>query len=253
MADGKVKNISTFVPYNIEVMNLFYVPDIEGDYYTLDPDESKHCIRVLRFTEGDPVSIVDGRGNWYNGVIDRADVKGCGIKVLEKIEQYGKRPCRLHLAIAPTKNIDRTEWMLEKCTEMGIDAFTLLNTAHSERKAVKEERLEKVIVAAMKQSLKAYLPELNPMTDFRKFVTSCKEARKYIAHCHQGVKKRLDEVYQPGDDVVILIGPEGDFSTEEIALAEKHGFVAVTLGTSRLRTETAGIVACHSIDFMNKI
>lgn len=118
---------------------------------------------------------------------------------------------------------------------------------------MKEERLEKVIVAAMKQSLKAYLPRLNPMTDFRQLVTSCREPHKFIAHCNEGDKKRLDEVYRPGEDVVILIGPEGDFSEEEVVLARHHGFVPVTLGTSRLRTETAGIVACHSIDFMNHV
>ena len=145
-------------------MNLFYTPDIVGQYYTLSPEESKHCIRVLRFTEGEPVSLVDGRGNWYNGVIDRPDARGWGVKVLEKMTNYGCRSFRLHLAIAPTKNIDRIEWMLEKCTEIGIDEITLLNTEHSERKVVKEERLEKVIIAAMKQSLKAYLPKLNSLT-----------------------------------------------------------------------------------------
>lgn len=234
-------------------MHLFYTPGIEGNYHTLDPDESKHCVRVLRLTEGEPVSLVDGRGNWYNGVIDRAEVKGCGIKVTEKIEGCGRRDFHLHLAVAPTKNIDRTEWLLEKCTEMGIDEITMLNTAHSERKVVKDERLEKVVVAAMKQSLKAYMPRMNPMADFARFVAGRPETCKFIAHCRAGEKKRLDEVYEPGNDVVILIGPEGDFSEEEVALAEKAGFVAVTLGTSRLRTETAGIVACHSIDFMNKV
>lgn len=234
-------------------MHLFYTPDIEGDYYTLNPEESKHCVRVLRFEQGEPVSLVDGRGNWYNGMIDRADARGCGVRILEKIARYGCRPFRLHIAVAPTKNIDRIEWMLEKCTEMGIDEITMLHTEHSERKVVKEERLEKVIVAAMKQSLKACLPKLNAVADFRKFIPACGETQKLIAHCHEGLKKRLDEVYIPGNDVVILIGPEGDFSEDEVTWAEKHGFVPVTLGTSRLRTETAGIVACHSIDFMNKV
>lgn len=234
-------------------MNLFYTPDIEGDYYTLNPEESKHCIRVLRFTAGEPVALVDGRGNWYNGIIDRPDAKGCGVRITEQIGRYGERPFHLHLAIAPTKNIDRIEWMLEKCTEIGIDEITLLNTEHSERKVVKEERLEKVIIAAMKQSLKAYLPRLNPMTDFRKFIPSCTETQKLIAHCHAGDKKRLDDIYRPGQDVVILIGPEGDFSETEVSLAAGAGFTAITLGNSRLRTETAGIVACHSVNFINKI
>lgn len=234
-------------------MNLFYTPDIDGDYYVLSPEESRHCVRVLRFTDGEPVGLVDGKGNWYNGVIDRAEVKGCGVRIVEKKTAWGQRPFRLHLAVAPTKNMDRTEWMLEKCTEMGIDEITLLNSEHSERKVVKNERLEKVIVAAMKQSLKAYLPRLNPVTGFKQVVTGSCEPQKFIAHCRDGEKKRLDEVYTPGRDVIILIGPEGDFSAEEVALAEEHGFVPITLGTSRLRTETAGIVACHSINFMNRV
>ena len=234
-------------------MHLFYTPDIEGDIYTLNADESRHCVRVLRLGAGEAVSLVDGKGTWYEGVIERAEVGGCEIRITDRRELYGRRNFHLHLAVAPTKNIDRIEWMLEKCTEMGIDEITLLHAAHSERKVVKEERLEKVIVAAMKQSLKAYLPRLNPMTDFRQLVTSCREPHKFIAHCNEGDKKRLDEVYRPGEDVVILIGPEGDFSEEEVVLARHHGFVPVTLGTSRLRTETAGIVACHSIDFMNRV
>lgn len=234
-------------------MHLFYTPDIEGMDYTLSAEESKHCVRVLRLAEGENVSLVDGRGNWYNGVVALADPKGCRVRCHEKIECFGQRSFHLHVAIAPTKNIDRIEWMLEKCTEMGIDEITMLNTAHSERKTVKDERLQKVIVSAMKQSLKAYLPKLNPMTGFKSFVASCGEEQKFIAHCNEGVKKRLDEVYRPGKDVVILIGPEGDFSVEEVVLAEKSGFVSITLGQSRLRTETAGIVACHSIDFMNRV
>lgn len=234
-------------------MHLFYTPDLSGEEYILSPEESKHCVRVLRFTEGEPVSLVDGRGNWCEGVIDKADPKGCRVKITGKKEQYGRRPFHLHLAIAPTKNIDRIEWMLEKCTEIGIDEISLLNTDHSERKVVKEERLEKVIIAAMKQSLKAYLPRLNPMAGFREFVASCTETQKLIAHCREGEKKRLDEVYIPGNDVVILIGPEGDFSEEEVNEAGKYGFVPVSLGTSRLRTETAGLVVCHSVNFMNKV
>lgn len=233
-------------------MHLFYTPDIEDQDYTLSPEESKHCVRVLRYAEGEPVVLVDGRGNWYDGVISRADVRGCEVKIIKKTGQYGRRPVHLHLAVAPTKNMDRMEWMLEKCTEMGIDEVTLLDTIHSERKVVKTERLEKVIVAAMKQSLKAYLPRLNAVTNFKKFVAESGRGQLFIAHCHPGEKKRLDEVYQPGKDAVILIGPEGDFSAEEVALAEAKGFIPISLGQSRLRTETAGIVACHSINFMNK-
>lgn len=234
-------------------MHLFYTPDIEGDIYTLNPEESKHCVRVLRLSEGMSVALVDGCGNWYDGMIQRADAKGCRVEIIKKTENYGRRPFRLHLAVAPTKNMDRTEWMLEKCTEMGIDEITMLDTEHSERKVVKDERLEKVVVAAMKQSLKAYLPRLNPMTELGRFVRECRETQKFIAHCHEGEKQRLDEVYRPGNDVVILIGPEGDFSGKEVRMALDAGFIPVSLGNSRLRTETAGIVACHSIDFLNKV
>lgn len=234
-------------------MHLFYTPDIQGMTYMLNPEESKHCVRVLRLTEGEEISLVDGKGNWYNGVITLADAKGCRVECREKIENFGCRDFRLHLAVAPTKNIDRIEWMLEKCTEMGVDEITMLSTAHSERKVVKDERLEKVIISAMKQSLKAYLPKLNPMTDFKRFIVSGRETQKFIAHCNEGEKKRLDELYRPGNDVVILIGPEGDFSDEEVKMAFQSGFMPVTLGQSRLRTETAGLVACHSIDFMNRV
>lgn len=234
-------------------MNIFYTPDITDDDYTLSAEESKHCVRVLRMAEGESVVLVDGRGNRYDGEIDRAEAKGCRVRILRRTEHYGSRPFRLHLAIAPTKQMERMEWMVEKCTEMGIDAVTMLATEHSERREVKTERLDKVAVAAMKQSLKAYLPEVHPMTEFRRFVASCTETQRFIAHCREGEKKRLDEACRPGEDAVVLIGPEGDFSAEEVAFAEEHGFVPVTLGTSRLRTETAGIVACHSINFMNKV
>lgn len=234
-------------------MHLFYTPDIDGKFYTLNPEESKHCVKVLRLVEGDAISIIDGKGTFYNCLIVKADAKACGVECVEKKENFDKRNFRLHIAIAPTKNIDRIEWFLEKCTEIGVDEITLLCTAHSERKVVKDERLEKVVISAMKQSLKAYLPRLNPMTDFSKFVKSCGESRKFIAHCNDGEKKRLDETYVMGEDVVILIGPEGDFSVEEVTLAEKMGFQPISLGKSRLRTETAGIVACHSINFMNKV
>ena len=234
-------------------MHLFYTPDIEGDIYTLNADESRHCVRVLRLGAGEAVSLVDGKGTWYEGVIERAEVRGCEIRITDRRELYGRRNFHLHLAVAPTKNIDRIEWMLEKCTEMGIDEITLLHAAHSERKVVKEERLEKVIISAMKQSLKAYLPRLNPMIEFSCFVKNNQNSLKCIAHCDEGNKKSLQEIYTPGQNATILIGPEGDFSGNEITLALANNFIPVTLGESRLRTETAGIVACHSINFINEI
>lgn len=234
-------------------MHLFYTPDINGEKYILPEEESKHCTKVLRLETGDEVCLVDGRGGFYRCEIIRPEAKRCEVRCLEKKEHYGKRNFHLHIAIAPTKNIERIEWFLEKCTEIGIDEITPLLCEHSERKIIKPDRLEKVIVSAMKQSLKAYLPSLNPLTEFQVFIEEKRKGVKYIAHCDDGNKKRLDEIYTPGNDVTILIGPEGDFSEKEILSALSHQFSPISLGESRLRTETAGIVACHSINFMNRI
>lgn len=233
-------------------MHLFYTPDIEGERYTLPEEESKHCVRVLRLEAGAPIVLIDGRGGFYRCEIVQPNAKHCEVRCVEKIEEYGKRDYRVHVAIAPTKNIERIEWFLEKCTEIGIDEITPLLCDHSERKVIKEDRLEKVIISAMKQSLKAYLPRLHPMTPFDSFVKQEREGVKCIAHCDEDNKKRLDESYDPTRPITVLIGPEGDFSSREIALAKENGFVPVTLGNSRLRTETAGIVACHSINFIQE-
>lgn len=234
-------------------MHIFYTPDINSQNYILSKEESVHCVKVLRLTNGDKISLIDGKGNLYRAEITNSNPKKCEVTCVEKIEDYGKRNFHLHIAMAPTKNMDRTEWMLEKCTEMGIDEVTMLNCRYSERKVIKEERIKKVVVSAIKQSLKAYMPILNGMTDFRCLVESSKEKFKFIAHCNDGDKSRLDEIYVENGDALILIGPEGDFSKEEVEFAIKHGFKAITLGTSRLRTETAAIAACHTINFLNKL
>ena len=156
------------------------------------------------------------------------------------------------MAVAPTKNIDRFEWFLEKSTEIGIDEITPLLTEHSERKIIKPERLEKVIIAAMKQSLKAYKPKLNELTPFRKIIAANSFEEKYIAHCYDGEKQGLKTIAGKGKNILILIGPEGDFSTDEIKVARETGFTEISLGNSRLRTETAGVVACHIINLVNE-
>ena len=234
-------------------MHIFYTPDINSENYILSKEESGHCVKVLRLNNGDKISLIDGRGTLYKAKITNANPKKCEVTCIEKLEDYGKRNFHLHIAMAPTKSMDRTEWMLEKCTEMGIDEITMLNCRYSERKVIKEERLQKVVVSAVKQSLKAYMPVLHGMTDFKKIVESCGEKYKFIAHCNEGDKNRLDEIYIENEDVVILIGPEGDFSKEEVKFAMEHGFKAITLGTSRLRTETAAIAACHTINMINKV
>lgn len=236
----------------IRIMHLFYTPDISGELYVLPEEESRHCIRVLRLESGDPLFLIDGKGGLYHCRISRPDPRHCEVLCHKKIEQWGKRDYSIHLAVAPTKNIERFEWLLEKCTEIGMDEITPLLCEHSERKIIKPERLEKVIVSAMKQSFKAYLPVLHPLTPFDEFVKQPSSSLKCIAHCDEGEKKGIGHVYSSGESIRIMIGPEGDFSPREISLAKENGYQAITLGESRLRTETAGIVACAHVHFVNE-
>lgn len=232
-------------------MQIFYTPDI-ALRAELPEEEAGHCIRVLRLTEGDEILLTDGKGMFYKAAISRAHPKHCEVDILESWQQPALWNFQLHIAVAPTKNMDRMEWFAEKATEIGIDAITCLNCRFSERKEVKLARLEKILVSAMKQSQKATLPVLTGMTDFRTFVTQPFDGRKFIAHCEEGDKKLLKQLYQPGENALVLIGPEGDFSPEEIELALKNGFLPISLGESRLRTETAALVACHTIHVLNQ-
>ena len=233
-------------------MQLFYIPDISGAEVILNETESKHAIRVLRLKEGDEIELIDGKGGFYKARIQNANPKKCQLSIIESQTDFGKKDFHLHIAIAPTKNIDRTEWFLEKCTEIGIDEVTPLLSEHSERKVIKPERLEKILVSAMKQSVKAYLPKLNGLTKLSDLLSQATETKKFIAHCNEGEKQHLKNVVKPGDKVLILIGPEGDFSPEEVALALENGFEAISLGNARLRTETAGVVACHIVNLANE-
>ena len=233
-------------------MQLFYVPNISGAEVILDETESRHAVKVLRLSTGDSVQLIDGKGNFYEAEISNAHPKKCKLSILKTIHEFGKRYFQIHIAIAPTKNIERFEWFLEKCTEIGIDEITPILCDHSERKAIKPERLEKILVSAIKQSLKAYLPKLNELTSFKDFIPGSTTKNKYIAHCYDGNKIHLTNENLKNEDVLILIGPEGDFSLEEVEFAKNHGFKEITLGTSRLRTETAGIVACHIINLANE-
>lgn len=232
-------------------MQLFYIPNLSGGEVILNETESKHAIRVLRLTEGNQVQLIDGIGGFYDAVISNANPKKCKLLITNSIQGFEKRNFKLHIAIAPTKNIDRFEWFLEKCTEIGIDEITPLLSEHSERKVIKPERLEKILVAAMKQSLKAYLPKLNPITNYTEFISGSEYQNKFIAHCNDGDKIHLKNCIKKGEDTLILIGPEGDFSNEEVELAKENGFKEISLGTARLRTETAGVVACHIVNLMN--
>ncbi len=232
-------------------MQLFYVPNISGAKVILNETESKHAIRVLRLSVDDTVQLIDGEGGFYEAIISDAHPKKCQLTITKSQADFEKRNFKLHIAIAPTKNIDRFEWFLEKCTEIGIDEITPLLSEHSERKVVKPERLEKILIAAMKQSLKATLPKLNQLTGLNDVLTNSTYKNKYIAHCNKGEKTHFKDCIIVGEDAFILIGPEGDFSHEEVELAKQNGFQGISLGNARLRTETAGVVACHIANLLN--
>ncbi|MCF8298441.1 MAG: 16S rRNA (uracil(1498)-N(3))-methyltransferase [Saprospiraceae bacterium] len=234
-------------------MNLFYTPDITDDFYSLNEEESRHCKKVLRLKTGDSIHLTDGVGGLYEAEIIDDFSKQLKVKILKTINEFGKRDFRIHIAIAPTKNINRFEWFLEKATEIGIDEITPVICNHSERKVIKHERLNKVLTSAIKQSLKAYHPVLNSVTSFNDLVKKDFNGQKFIAHCEDNKKENLKNLYKFGNDVLVLIGPEGDFSSKEIQLAKKAGFIPISLGESRLRTETAGIVACHTVNLTNDV
>ena len=201
---------------------------------------------------GDEVMLTDGKGCFYKAVISAATGKRCQVKVTETIEQEPLWNGHLHLAMAPTKNMDRIEWLAEKATEIGFDELSFLNCRYSERKVIKTERVEKIVVSAVKQSLKARKPVVNEMMDFARFVKQDFAGQKFIAHCNEGEKPLLKEILVPGEDALVLIGPEGDFSPEEVKLAESLGFRSISLGKSRLRTETAALVSVHIMNLFNQ-
>ena len=225
-------------------MHVFYTPEIAHSH-ELPADEAAHALRVLRLQPGDEVRLTDGQGGFYHARISECNRKRCMVEVIEREEQAPLWTGHLHLALAPTKNMDRMEWLAEKATEIGFDERTFLNCQWSERRIVKGERIEKILISAMKQSLKARLPKLNDITDFAQFVKQPVSGQKFIAHCHEGEKTPLRQALQPAQDALVLIGPEGDFSPNEVALAVAEGFTPVTLGNTRLRTETAALVAVH--------
>ena len=232
-------------------MQIFYAPDIRINP-ELPEEEAGHCLRVLRLGVGDEVMLTDGKGFFYKAVITAATGKRCQVKVVETIDQAPLWNGHLHLAMAPTKNMDRIEWFAEKATEIGFDELSFVNCRFSERKVIKTERIEKIVVSAVKQSLKARKPLVNELTDFGKFIQQKFEGQKFIAHCYEGDKPLLKDVLIPGKDAVVLIGPEGDFSPEEVQKAEAAGFQAISLGKSRLRTETAALVAVHIMNLFNQ-
>ncbi len=232
-------------------MALFYVPDI-AECWELPEEEAAHALRVLRLAVGDELDITDGKGNLYKSVISSIVGKHCHVEAKEIVAMPKGWNGNIHIAVAPTKNMDRIEWFAEKATEIGLDAVTFLNCRFSERKVVKCERVERIVVSAMKQSLKYSKPVVGEMTDFKKFVSEERIGEKFIAHCHNDEKHLLKDVHEAGADATILIGPEGDFSPEEVKMAMDAGYKPVSLGNSRLRTETAALVACHTLMLKNE-
>lgn len=230
---------------------IFFAPDILSNP-ELPFEEGQHCVKVLRKKEGDEILITDGKGFFYDATIVQAHPKHCIVNITNTVEPPKGWNFKLQIAFAPTKNIDRIEWFAEKTTEIGIDRLSPILCQHSERKEIKSQRIEKILVSAMKQSQKALLPILDEMQSFSEFIKKDFDGQKYIAHCYLQEKSLLKDIYKKEENALILIGPEGDFSEKEVEEALKHGFKAISLGESRLRTETAALVACHTVHVLNQ-
>ncbi|HEX3007051.1 MAG TPA: 16S rRNA (uracil(1498)-N(3))-methyltransferase [Bacteroidales bacterium] len=233
-------------------MQVFYAPNCQLGFFPLQEDESKHVLRVLRMKKGDPVFVIDGSGRLFEGIIFEPHPKHCILQLNKVTENFEQRNYRLHMAVSPLKSVDRFEWFIEKAIEIGVDEITPLNCSRTEKKNVNTDRLNRIVESAMKQSLKAYHPKMNEMQPYNKFVVSQQsDCQKGIAFCGEGEKEFIGRALEKGRETVILIGPEGDFTDDEVALAKANGFKGLSLGESRLRTETAGVVACHAISFIN--
>lgn len=232
-------------------MFIFYDPDLNEHTDFLDRESSHHAIRVLRLNKGEMVRVTDGHGSMARVEIIEANPEQCSIRIRELVHSYRKRPYHLHVALAPTKSSDRFEWFLEKATEIGIDEITPLLCDHSERKQIRHERSVKILQTAMLQAGHAFLPVLHPMARFQDFLKVQQGHAMYIAHCKSAGLPHLVQKTKPGEDAIVFIGPEGDFSEAEIARARQQGALDVSLGSSRLRTETAGLVACHTFEIIN--
>ena len=232
-------------------MQLFYQPELHENstQCVFDKIESKHIVKVLRKKEGDLLTITNGLGWLFQAEIISSDIKQC-IAQIQSATFYSTPNYKLHIAVAPTKMNDRYEWFIEKATEIGVTSITPIVCDHSERKVIKPDRFEKVILSAMKQSLQYHKPELKPLVSFNDFIKNV-QGQKFIAHCEETNKKELSKTLQANTEVTILIGPEGDFSVKEIETALHHNFIPVSLGNNRLRTETAAIVACNTAAIAN--
>ena len=231
-------------------MNFFYQPEIPNGVLHLDEIESRHCVRVLRKKTGDEITVVDGKGTFYNAVVEDDNQRRCTFKVIDK-EREASRDFRIHIALAPTKNQDRTEWFVEKAVEIGVDRISFVECDNSERTSLKLDRITKVAVSAMKQSQRATLPDIQPLMAYEELLSTTTEDQRFIAYVDKFNKVHLKDVCRAKQSVIVLIGPEGDFTPEEVFQAEERNYTKVSLGNARLRTETAGIVACQIINLIN--
>lgn len=231
---------------------IFFSPDILTNPQ-LPEIESYHCVKVLRMRSGDSLTITDGKGHFYQCKLIDANTKHSTVSIISKIDIVQTRDYLLHIAFAPTKQMDRNEWFVEKATEIGIDRFIPIISSFSERKEIKIEKLSKTAVSAMKQSQQSFLPIIDKKVGFSDFIKLPFNGRKLIAHCHKSAKLPLSQIYKKGENVLILIGPEGDFSEDEVESAVNNGFEPISLGDSRLRSETASLVATHTIHLLNSI
>ncbi len=231
-------------------MHTFYSPNILNNTAVLSPEESAHCLRVLRLGKGDKVTLIDGKGGMYEAVIAEPAANACRLEITALLPSPPERKHKIHIAIAPTKSIDRFEWFIEKSVEIGVDTITPLLCQRSERRVLKTDRLHKLIVSTIKQAMVPRLPVLNELTAFEKLVEDpvLPHANRFIAHCQPGERRELKNEQLAACDAIILIGPEGDFTPDEVKLAVENGFIPVSLGYNRLRTETAGVVACHTVN-----
>lgn len=236
-------------------MNLFYDPDFSSDYanrgiYFLNPEESWHCAKVLRMQQGQNVHVTNGKGSLFKGILEHVDPKGCKIRVGE-ISEQARSNFSIHLAVAPIKNMARYEWFLEKAAEIGIDRITPLICERSEKISIRHDRLVRVVIAAMKQSLACFCPVVDSPVSFNDFVQSAETEGNFIAWCSDQEEQLFGKVCKPNSAVLVLIGPEGDFTTEEVRRAQTAGFIPISLGKKRLRTETAALTACIVVHTLN--
>lgn len=231
-------------------MHLFYQPNINNGSYFLEPDESRHCVKSLRQKENDEIQVTDGKGHLFTVTITKADTRKCAFEIINK-EAKEKETHHIHIAIAPTKSLDRIEWFVEKSVEIGIDEVSFILCQQSEKRFMKLERIKRKAISAMKQSLKYSLPKINALENFGSFIEQdFGDTQKYIAYVDHSIPQHLKDAAKKNQRYLVLIGPEGDFSKEEISMAKKKGFTPISLGKNRLRTETAGVTACHILNLV---